>query len=52
LPKRFLKEPLPDGVHKGTVVRLEVLLPEYYKVRGWDADGRIPEDKLKELELA
>ncbi|ASJ17168.1 aldehyde ferredoxin oxidoreductase [Thermococcus chitonophagus] len=51
LPKRLLEEPMPEGPHKGHVVRLKEMLPRYYKFRGWTEDGRIPEEKLKELEL-
>jgi len=49
LPERLLKEPLPDGPQKGAVVHLDKLLPEYYKVRGWNEDGTIPKEKYKEL---
>jgi aldehyde:ferredoxin oxidoreductase len=51
LPKRFLEEPLPDGPQKGSVVRLDVLIPEYYKVRGWDESGKPTEGKKQELGL-
>ncbi|RLF90634.1 aldehyde ferredoxin oxidoreductase [Thermococci archaeon] len=51
LPKRILEEPMPEGPHKGHVVRLKEMLPRYYKFRGWTEDGRIPEEKLKELGL-
>lgn len=49
LPKRLLKEPLPDGPSKGWVHQLEVLLPQYYQLRGWDANGIPTPQKLKEL---
>lgn len=51
LPERFLKEPLPDGAAKGQVVKLEVTLPDYYRVRGWNEKGIPTEEKLKELGL-
>ncbi|AEC52458.1 tungsten-containing aldehyde ferredoxin oxidoreductase [Pyrococcus sp. NA2] len=51
LPKRLLEEPMPEGPNKGHVVRLKEMLPRYYKLRGWTEDGRIPEEKLKELGL-
>ena len=51
LPKRFLEEPLPDGPQKGAVVKLSEMLPEYYKIRGWNSDGTIPESRLKELNI-
>ncbi len=51
LPPRMLKDPVPGGFAKGGVVQLDVLLPEYYKLRGWDKDGVPTKKKLKELEL-
>ena len=52
LPPRFLNEPLPDGPQKGALSKFEELLPEYYRIRGWDENGRIPQAKLQELGLA
>ena len=51
LPERLLKEPMPEGPNKGTVHKLGELLPEYYKVRGWDENGVPTEEKKKELGL-
>ena len=51
LPKRILEEPLPSGPAKGKVNRLGEMLPEYYELRGWDTDGKIRPEKLKELGL-
>jgi aldehyde:ferredoxin oxidoreductase len=50
LPKRLLEEPMPEGPSKGHVVRLNEMLPEYYRLRGW-IDGRPTSDKLEELGL-
>ena len=50
LPKRLLEEPMPEGPSKGHVARLNEMLPEYYKLRGW-VDGRPTSDKLEELGL-
>jgi len=52
LPKRMIKEPMPGGPAKGKVVPLDKMLPEYYKLRGWDANGVPTPEKLKELGLA
>lgn len=52
LPPRMLKEPMPDGPAKGKVVPLDKMLPEYYKLRGWDSNGVPTPQKLKELGLA
>ena len=52
LPKRLLKEPIPDGPSKGHVHRLSELLPQYYKERGWSTEGIPTEVKLSELQIA
>jgi aldehyde:ferredoxin oxidoreductase len=52
LPPRMLNEPLPDGPAKGHVNRLSEMLPEFYKVRGWDENGVPTKEKLTELGLA
>lgn len=49
LPKRLLQDPIPDGPSKGWVHKLGELLPEYYKLRGWDTQGTPTPEKLKEL---
>jgi aldehyde:ferredoxin oxidoreductase len=51
LPKRFLEEPMPEGPAKGNICKLDEMLPEYYKLRGWDKSGKPTEAKLKELNL-
>lgn len=50
LPKRLLEEPVSEGPSKGEVTHLDIMLPEYYKVRGW-ADGVPSDEKLIELGL-
>jgi len=51
LPPRLLKEPIPSGPSKGEVCDLDRMLPEYYKLRGWDKDGVPTKEKLEELGL-
>ena len=51
LPKRLLTEPISEGPAKGHVHRLGELLPEYYKERGWSAEGVPTDGKLAELAL-
>ena len=51
LPPRMLNEPLPEGPAKGRVVDLDKMLPDYYTVRGWSADGVPTPEKLQELGL-
>lgn len=50
LPPRLLNEPIADGPSKGEVARLDITLPEYYTLRGWD-NGIPTEEKLAELGL-
>ena len=51
LPPRLLKEPMPYGPNKGSVVPLDKLLKEYYMARGWDEKGVPSQEKLKSLQL-
>jgi aldehyde:ferredoxin oxidoreductase len=51
LPPRLLKEPVKVGPCKGVVNKLDIMLPEYYELRGWDAEGRPTAEKLQELGL-
>ncbi|MEQ6378747.1 aldehyde ferredoxin oxidoreductase family protein [Bacillaceae bacterium S4-13-58] len=49
LPTRFTEEPA-SGNSEGYVSRMDIMLDEYYQVRGW-VNGVVPEEKLKELEI-
>lgn len=43
LPRRIVAEPLPGGPHKGRRISRRdsaTLLADYYRVRGWDTQGR------------
>jgi aldehyde:ferredoxin oxidoreductase len=51
LPQRIIKEPLPDGPAQGEVCELDRMLPSYYKLRGWDPDGRPKASKIEALGL-
>ncbi|WFA08769.1 aldehyde ferredoxin oxidoreductase family protein [Tissierella sp. Yu-01] len=51
LPPRLLTEPITSGPAKGKVAELEVMLYEYYEVRGWDKDSIPTDEKLSELSL-
>lgn len=42
---------LPFGPVKGHVVELDQMLPEFYRLRGWDEDGVPTEAKLTKLGL-
>jgi aldehyde:ferredoxin oxidoreductase len=48
LPKRLLTEAAKTGPSKGKVNELGKMLPKYYEVRGWNADGTIkPETRAR-----
>lgn len=50
LPWRTMEEPLPEGPAKGSVLTREmydVMLDEYYQLRGWDRDG-VPTSEILE----
>jgi aldehyde:ferredoxin oxidoreductase len=49
LPKRLLEEPLTEGPNKGQVHHLDKLLPAYYAIRGWDAQGTPTQETLSAL---
>ncbi|MEE4608059.1 MAG: aldehyde ferredoxin oxidoreductase C-terminal domain-containing protein, partial [Desulfobacteraceae bacterium] len=51
LPERILRTPLPDGPAKGMVCHLDEMLEDYYRIRGWDADGRPTAATLRALGL-
>ena len=51
LPKRLLTEPAPSGTAKGLVARIPEMLPEYYALRGWTADGVPTSETLARLGL-
>lgn len=48
LPDRLLKEPLPDGPRKGSVVPLDELLDEGYQALGWDKATGVPSREILE----
>ncbi len=50
LPSRFLTEASTEPGSKGHVCELDLMLEEYYTLRGWE-NGVVPEKKLKELEV-
>lgn len=51
LPPRLLEEAVTTGPAKGKVAELDVMLKEYYELRGWDKDGIPTEEKLDELSI-
>ena len=51
LPKRLLKDPRPDGSAGGNLPDLDLMLPVYYKLRGWDENGRPTSERLQAVGL-
>ncbi|MCB1876045.1 MAG: aldehyde ferredoxin oxidoreductase family protein [Chromatiales bacterium] len=51
LPKRLLTEPANTGPAQGRVADLGKMLPEYYQLRGWTADGELTQDTRTRLGL-
>lgn len=52
LPPRLLSEPAKSGMAKGKVSDLGKMLPEYYELRGWTADGVPTKETLERLGLS
>ncbi|MDM7995471.1 MAG: aldehyde ferredoxin oxidoreductase family protein [Acidobacteriota bacterium] len=51
LPERITREPILTGPSKGLVNKLGDMLPEYYKLRGWDSAGVPTKQTLTDLGL-
>lgn len=52
LPPRITKEPIKTGPSKGEIEKLDKMLDDYYKVRGWDEKSVPTKEKLEELGLS
>ncbi len=55
LPKRFVKELLPGGPHKGCRISeedMKYMLSDYYRLRGWDERGVPKKETLERLGLS
>jgi aldehyde:ferredoxin oxidoreductase len=51
---KWANEPVPNGPYKGEMIdseKWEVMLDEYYRLRGWNENGVPKKEKLKELGL-
>jgi len=51
LPERLLKEASKSAPTEGQVCRLEEMLPEYYSLRGWTADGTLTDEVRQKFSL-
>jgi len=52
LPKRLLTVPQRDDIGPVSPLGMERMLTEYYRLRGWNADGAPTKARLKKLGLA
>lgn len=52
LPPRLLHEALTSGPAKGRVADLDIMLDEYYELRGWDENGIPSDKKIGELSIS
>src|SRR3990170_3170774 len=53
LPKRYFDDPMPGRAAKGHRIerdKFEKMLDEYYAARGWDAEGRLTDERTAELD--
>jgi len=53
-PERFMTEPVPDGPNAGHCVpreEVDILLDEYYTLRGWDKNGIPTAETLRRVGL-
>ncbi len=53
LPKKYFDEPMPLKIAKEHHIdrkEFDNLLSRYYKLRGWDNNGRVRKERVKELE--
>lgn len=51
LPERLLKEASKAAPTEGQVCNLDQMLPEYYQLRGWTADGQVTEEVRQKFSL-
>ncbi len=51
LPERLLKDSANSGPAKGRVSELDKMLPEYYQLRGWTADGTVSSETHQKFGL-
>ncbi len=51
LPERLMKDAAKTGPAEGLVSGLDVMLPEYYELRGWTADGVPTNETMARLRL-
>ena len=51
LPQRLLKDASQSGPAKGRVSELDKMLPEYYQLRGYSAEGSMTDETRQKWSL-
>jgi aldehyde:ferredoxin oxidoreductase len=51
LPPRLKTEAAKSGPAKGLVSGIDKMIPEYYKIRGWDENGQLKAETRSRLGL-
>jgi aldehyde:ferredoxin oxidoreductase len=51
LPQRLITFPRPTGGSKGKLPDMEIILNDYYALRGWDEQGQLNQETKTRLEL-
>jgi aldehyde:ferredoxin oxidoreductase len=51
LPTRLLSEPRPSGAAQGVLPDLDLMLEDYYDIRGWTPEGAPSPERLSALGL-
>jgi aldehyde:ferredoxin oxidoreductase len=51
LPERLLSEPRPSGAAQGVLPDLDLMLKDYYSIRGWTPEGAPSPERLSALGL-
>ncbi len=53
LPRRYFDEPMPHGVAKGHKIdrdQFKGMLDRYYKIRQWNDDGTVTQERIDEID--
>jgi len=51
LPQRLLKDAAASGPAQGRVSELDKMLPKYYELRGWNAQGMVTDETRRKFSL-
>ena len=51
LPERLMKDAAKTGPAIGKVSEVDKMMPEYYQLRGWTANGELTDDTRQRLNL-